>query len=73
MPMTGVTPLPAVMNISGSSMASGRTNSPVGRASPTTMPRRAWLTRCSETSPPVVRLTVTAMRPSRRRGTDVSE
>ena len=36
-------------------------------------PRRAWLTRCSDTSPPAMRLTVMAIRPSRRRGTDVSE
>ena len=37
-PMTGVTPLPAVTNSSGCSMASGRTNSPVGGASRTSMP-----------------------------------
>ena len=30
--------------------------------------RRAWLTRYSDTSPPGIRLTVMAMRPSRRRG-----
>ena len=37
-PMTGVTPLPAVTNSSGCSTASGRTNSPVGGASRTSMP-----------------------------------
>ncbi len=65
--------LPAVTNSSGCSTASGRTNSPAGGASRTSSPRRAWLTRCSDTSPPRMRLTVMAMRPSRRRGTDVSE
>ena len=38
MPMTGVTPLPAVTNSSGCSTASGSTNSPVGGASRTSMP-----------------------------------
>ena len=55
-PMTGVTPLPAVTNSSGSSSDSGRTNSPVGGASRTSMPWRAWLTRCSDTSPPAIAL-----------------
>ena len=72
-PMTGVTPLPAVTNSSGCSTPPGARTRPVGGASRTTMPRRAWLTRCSDTSPPAMRLTVMAMRPSRRPGSDVSE
>ena len=65
-PITGVMPLPAVTNSSGCSTASGSTNSPAGGASRTSMPRRAWRTRCSDTNPPGMRLTVMAMRPSRR-------
>ena len=45
-------------------LAEGRTPRSAARAGPA-CPRRAWLTRCSDTSPPGMRLTVMAMRPSR--------
>ena len=65
-PMIGVMPLPAVTNSSACSSASGRTNSPGRRA----RAGRPCPARVADEvvghQPPGIRLTVIAMRPSRR-------
>ena len=71
--MIGVTPLPAVTNSSGMLDDVRKHELPGRRREPHQHALARMATRCSDTSPPAIRLTVMAIRPSRRRGTDVSE
>ena len=63
MPITGVTPLPAVRKSNFSGGGSGSTNSPAGCASRTTVPGSSPSTRCLDRKPSGIALTVTEMCP----------
>ena len=71
--MIGVMPLPALMNSSLSGSSSGSRNSPSTPPSDTIVPGRPRLTRYGETLPSSTFLTVMLIRPSGRRGSEVSE
>ncbi len=73
MPMTGVMPLPALMNSILAGRGSGRVNAPSISPSRTRSPGWIRCTRCGDTTPPSTFLGVTLISPSSGAGSDVSE
>ena len=71
--MTGVIPLPAVMNRSDSGGGFGSAKSPLGDASRMMVPGSTPLTRWADKKPSGVAFTVIEMFSSPRSGTEVSE
>ncbi len=71
--ITGVTPLPALMNSSREGSGSGSTNVPSTPPSRTIAPGRTRPNRNGETLPFSTSLGVIAMYPSGRSGREVSE
>jgi hypothetical protein len=63
MAITGVMPLPPVMNSARSGIAAGQVNSPWAWESSSTLPGVMACTRCCETRPPGIALTVMRRRP----------
>ena len=71
--ISGVMPLPALMNRIFSGGGSGSAKSPFGVANRTMVPGSTPLTRCEDRKPSGVALTVIVMSLDSRRGTDVRE
>lgn len=71
--ITGVIPLPAVMNRTLAGGGSGSAKSPLGAASRTMVPDLTPLTRWVDRKPSGVALTVIVMFVLSRRGIDVNE
>ena len=73
MPITGVMPLPAVMNSRRSGSHSGSTKSPAGASICRRAPTRSSSLRWADTRPPAIALAVISMQPSSRSGAEAIE